>query len=556
MICNGNFNKFITILSEEENTIAISQKAFSLVAEEYRIAQIEVFFSVGGTFFTPRGVAEHHILYQDGDFITGEADYTKIFHTGENGTAIFHLYRKEKDWSEEEKRELDTIIKIFFIHIGRYRLIYQAQKNAMTDFMTELPNADGYMRYVKELFHRKELAKYNSYYLNLKSFGLMNRKFGQKETDEIIKRYAKILKDYTDNEEIIGRLGGDNFVALIRKERTAEFLKLIAGVDTYGILAGEKIPIVVEAVAGVLEIEDSLEDYEPVISKCAVALNIARNVLKQPYVFATKELDNHVYMEKQLMMKFPQALEQGEFEVYYQPKVETDFYRIVGAEALVRWYHNGQAVNPENFIPVIERSGAICKLDFFVLEKVCKDINRWLQEGIEPVRISVNFSRKHLSNPGLANEILAVIDKYNVPIQYIEIEVTETVNEEEQGLLSKFVKELKQHQITTAIDDFGTGYSSLELLCSNSVDVLKIDKSFIDKEDLIESDEIVLTNIIRMAKELKMEVITEGVKNWKQVKFLHDIDCRLVQGFLFDSPLPEDEFKHKMQKKYYDVNIE
>jgi EAL domain-containing protein (putative c-di-GMP-specific phosphodiesterase class I) len=224
---------------------------------------------------------------------------------------------------------------------------------------------------------------------------------------------------------------------------------------------------------------------------------------------------------------------------------------LVGAEALVRWVRDGKVISPGEFIPVIEQDGSVCKLDFYMLEHVCRDIRSWLSMGIEPVRISVNFSRKHLSNPNLSEDIMRVIEKYDVPVRYIEIEVTETTDEEEQGMLGAFMRKMREYKIATAIDDFGTGYSSFNILRSFPIDVLKIDKSFIDDESLTENDGIVLSNIVKMAKELKMDVITEGVENWEQVKFLQDIQCNVVQGFLFDRPMPPMDFEKKLRGKRY-----
>jgi EAL domain-containing protein (putative c-di-GMP-specific phosphodiesterase class I) len=178
----------------------------------------------------------------------------------------------------------------------------------------------------------------------------------------------------------------------------------------------------------------------------------------------------------------------------------------------------------------------------------------WIEKGIEPVRVSVNFSRKHLDNPMLADEIIEIIDKYDVPRRYIEVEVTETMDEQEKGKLSVFMNRMRAANIMTAIDDFGTGYSSLEILRNYPIDVLKIDKSFIDDEEITENDSIVLSNIIKMAKELNMEVITEGVETWKQVEFLHKMECNLVQGFLFDKPMPVADFEDKIRMRRYDVS--
>jgi diguanylate cyclase (GGDEF)-like protein len=557
MICNEAFSRFIQLLSAEANTLAISQQAFALVGDSYHIAEVRFQFQVESTGFTPGGDQADGVLYRGAgyDRENAEPDYVKTFHTGENGVLQLLLVNQlpGREWNKQELEDLDAILEVFFLHMGRYRLTMQARKNALTDFLTGLPNADGYMRYAIGLFQQKKLAEYNAYYFNLKGFGLVNRRFGQKETDEILKRYARVLMQYTNGQEIIGRLGGDNFVALIRRERTEEFLKLLSGVTVYGEQSGEQIPVVIGAVAGVFEIEPDISDCEPLLSKSGEALNVAKNIAKKPYVFASRKIEKQMYEQKHIAAIFPEALKNNEFVVYYQPKVDTQSYTIAGAEALVRWNREGQIVKPGSFIPVLEKNGSICQLDFYMLEQVCRDILHWQEQGIAPVRISVNFSRRHLDNPRLAEDIIDVIQRYQVPIQYIEIEVTETVDEAEQDRLSEFIRKMREASIATAIDDFGTGYSSLDLLRSVPIDVLKIDKSFIDDEEITESDSIVLSNIIKMARQLRMEVITEGVETWRQVKFLQDMECNLMQGYLFDRPMPEAEFEEKMKQPRYDI---
>jgi diguanylate cyclase (GGDEF)-like protein len=555
MIGNNEFVQFISLLATEENTFQVSQAAFSVIGKMYHLCKVSYYYRVGDTAFTHGGAESSGILYQAEDSESTEAEIVREFYTGEQGLLRLFVFNQKgaEPFCEEEIQDLNSILEVVYFHLGRWRLIQQAQKNAMTDFITGMPNADGYIRYVVGLFMRQELIKYNAYYFNLKGFGLINRKFGQKETDKIIQRYAKVLNDFIDGEEVVGRLGGDNFVALIRKERTQEFLDLIAEVKTFGMQAEEKIPLVIKAITGVYEIDDTLVDCEPIISKPAMALNVAKNITRQPVVFATGEMDGRIHRQKQMIEKFPEALEKEEFVVYYQPKVETDSYHMVGAEALVRWVSDGEVIAPGEFVPVIEQEGSVCKLDFYMLEQVCKDLRMWIGKGIQPVRISVNFSRKHLSNPDLAEDILAVIQKYEIPTKYIEIEVTETIDEEEQGLFSKFMGRMNDYNIATSIDDFGTGYSSLNVLRSFPVDVLKIDKTFINEEPISENDEIILTNIVKMAKELHMDVLTEGVEHWKQVEFLHRIECNVVQGYLFDRPMPQVEFEKKLQMKQYDI---
>ena len=247
-----------------------------------------------------------------------------------------------------------------------------------------------------------------------------------------------------------------------------------------------------------------------------------------------------------------ESLYKGEFKAYYQPKVDTETYQIVGAEALARWEHEGRLVPPVEFVPVLEQNGMICMLDFYVLEQVCKDIRDWLQKGIEPVRVSVNLSRKHLANPNLAEDIMNVLNKYETESKYIEVELTETVDEAESAQLVDFMEKMKDKKVALSIDDFGTGYSSLNMLRSFPVDVLKLDRTFLNS--LEENDRIVLSNIIRMASELNMDVVAEGVENWQQMDYLKKMACKVVQGFLFDKPMPKEVFEEKLRTGKYEID--
>lgn len=555
MACIGAVRTFASELAGNENTYEIMPKAFAPVAKEYGIGRVAFHIEIKDSIYTPEGANHTQDLFRVEGDIEEEPFIQMDFVTGEKGNLTISMYtcKNHAELTEDEVADLKMVVEIIFFHLGRCRMIGMVKKNSLTDYMTGLPNTGGFLEYAGILEQKNELMKYNAYYFNLKGFGLINRRFGQQETDEIIKRYARMLTEFANGEECIGRLGGDNFVALIRKERTDAFLNLIAKVITYGSIQGKKVPVEIPAVAGVLQIDESLKESSRIISRCSVALNIAKNVAKVPYVFATKEINSKVYRQKQIAARFKEALGNREFVVYYQPKVETDSYSIVGAEALVRWFCEGEMISPGEFVPILEMDGTICELDFYMLEQVCKHIREWLEQDVEPVRVSVNFSRRNLSNPNLAKEINAVLEKYGVNSKYIEIEVTETMDEAEQGMLSHFMSEMQEYNISMAIDDFGTGYSSLNILRSFSVDVLKIDKSFIEEGIQTENDGVVLANIVRMAKELNMDVVTEGVETWGQVEFLHDIDCNVVQGFLFDRPMPRVDFENKIKMKKYDV---
>lgn len=551
MICNQNLEKLIHLLVAAEDPVDAMKEGFAELGKLYGIAGIRLDFAVGQTLFTKDGMQKHLFLYRSEGKMAEVCGFEKHFITGERGEALFSIFAdaEKKVFSEEEKRDLDLLVDLLFIHSGRWRLINLIKDMGLKDRLTGLPNAGGFLTYMDELLAKGELKAYNAYYFNLSRFSLVNKKFGSKETDQIIARYCKVLKQFLIEGECLGRLGGDNFVALIRKERTEEFLQLLSGVEVFGQLGGREVPVIVSAVAGVSEIDENIMAGGQAIDDCSTALNIAKHVGKKPYQFVTPELRMKSFRQKQIVSGFMEALKKREFSVYYQPKVHTENYSIVGAEALARWIQNGKVISPAEFIPVIEQTDMVCALDFYVLEQVCMDIRDWLSRGIQPIRVSVNFSRKHLSNKNLAKDIMSVLDKYATESKYIEVELTETVDEAESDLLVSFMEEMKGYHVSMSIDDFGTGYSSLNMLRSFPVDVLKLDKSFI--ENLEENDRIVLSNIINMATQLQMEVVAEGVETMQQLEYLRENNCRVVQGFLFDKPMPKEEFEHKINAGNY-----
>ena len=335
-------------------------------------------------------------------------------------------------------------------------------------------------------------------------------------------------------------------------EVTDAILKLTAGVNILAHMNGQEEMATLQAVAGCLDIDDDDMDSEGIIGRCSTALNVARYEKHVPWLFSTPEMHSKAIRQKQILSVFADALAAGEFKPYYQPKVNTKTRTLVGAEALVRWERHGAVIAPGEFIPVLETGDSICVLDFYIFEQVCKDLRRWIDEGIDPVRISTNFSRRNLADPEFSEKIRKILSKYNIPKAFIEVEVTETISEEENDRLSRFIREMHDSSIAMAIDDFGTGYSSLNLLRDFSADVLKLDKSFIDGHTGTKRDSVVVSNVAKMASELDMSVITEGVEKEEQVEFLKSVNIDLVQGYLFDKPLPKAAFEQRLKKKVYD----
>lgn len=250
---------------------------------------------------------------------------------------------------------------------------------------------------------------------------------------------------------------------------------------------------------------------------------------------------------RQVEDMFPQAIKNEEFLVYYQPKVLLNSYKLTGAEALCRWKHDGKLVPPGDFIPVLENSHLICELDFYMLDHVCRDIRGWLDTNKPVVKISVNLSRRNIGTPNLLEKIVAIIDKYKVPHELLEIELLESATELNDEDLEELVNGFRTNGVSIAVDDFGTGFSSLALIRNLPWDVIKIDRSLLpEKPDERSERYTMLKHLLSMLYDMGFKCVVEGVETAEQVRMLKDNHCYVAQGFYFDRPLPKEEFETRL----------
>ncbi|WP_024864572.1 putative bifunctional diguanylate cyclase/phosphodiesterase [Butyrivibrio sp. FCS014] len=552
MTFDRSFENFVQILSEEEVTPEISPSALADISKEFSLRSIVAIVSYKS--YSDKAGEPDTIIPLFGPVPNEEAS-TYMFKSNMSGDReiTYRVYLADnKKLTDEQYRSFSVIVDILSFHMERFLLVNVVKKSALTQYLTGLPNSGGFLAFVSSKFESGEIMNYDAFYFNIKSFGLISRRFGIGEGDEIMKRYARKLKEFFEKDEILAHFGGDNFTALVKKERTKKFLKYIAAVPVRGEKNGKEEEFTLSAVAGVYAIDESMKSPSQAISRSVMACNYAKNVANKPYVFVNKAMSTRIYRQKQIEDRYEEALANDEFRIYLQPKVNTESGRIVGAEALARWFCNGIVLYPTEFVPILEQEGMVASLDLYVLKKTCEYIREWLDNGIEPVQVSVNFSRRDLSYKDLARAISETIEEYRIDPKYIEIEVTETASEDERVMMTNFLAKLKDMKIATAIDDFGTGYSSLSTLRDFPVSVIKIDRSFINNDELNTNDEIVLKNIITMARELGIDVVTEGVERPDQTELLKNVGCNVVQGFLYDNPMPKKDFEKRLIKGVYE----
>ncbi len=419
------------------------------------------------------------------------------------------------------------------------------------DVRTGLFNEHGIIEKLNHLRSKKQTTRYAIVFFDIAKFSDINRKYGMKAGDVVLKEYPEKIGKQLNEDEFIGRQGSDHFIAVVRKENLKKIEEILSGTEleiVYGM--DKKALLNISSVAGIYEVTDPSTKGEDLLANAYTALLYAKTVSNKPVDYMTMELREKIDHERQYGTMLTDGLERGEFSAFYQPKVNLEDSRLCGAEALARWIHDGSVINPIEFVSVMEKNDSVCSLDFYILGVVCRDIKGWMDKGMDIPVISVNFSRRNLANNNLAKDINSVVESYEVPKELIEIEITETNDEFPLSVLRQFVNDLHELGFKVAVDDFGCGSASLSLLREADFDTLKIDKSFIDNS--FEKDLTILTHIINLAKAINMSLVAEGVENsWQQEK-LQELGVGIVQGYFFDEPVTKEEMEKRIRRKVYE----
>ncbi|HBG2494203.1 TPA: bifunctional diguanylate cyclase/phosphodiesterase, partial [Clostridioides difficile] len=426
------------------------------------------------------------------------------------------------------------------------------RKIAYTDPLTGADSIDKFKINSNKLFAKNNPEEYALFYIDVDKFKYINDMFGYDMGNDTLIHISNTIASELKEDEIFARVSADHFVLLIKYKTDDDIKTRLNNIyNKVQILSNPKInyyKLILDC--GIYKISKSDNDINTIMDRANTARKTIKGGHKNSFAFYDKEMHKKILKEKEIENSMVDALNNGEFIVYFQPKYSLSDYQIIGAEALVRWDNPQKGlIPPIEFIPVFERNGFIVNIDFYVFEEVCKKIREWMDEGQKVVPISVNLSRMHFVNSNFIEEFKLIVDKYKIPTRLIELELTETaVLDNIEGLLDT-MNNLKEKGFVISMDDFGTGYSSLNLLKELPVDILKLDRAFFTEKDESNNEKIVISNVIKMAKELKMKVISEGVETISQVEFLKQIGCDMVQGYLFSKPMPVKEFEKIAFKK-------
>ena len=460
-----------------------------------------------------------------------------------------------EDYTNAELTELDTLLRIITGFVSRKRILRMLENFGFYD-IDGYRNFRSFARYLDFANAENRLGGMVAFHIDLHNFTMVNQEVGRDNGDIVLKKYYDLLTEIIGDNGIITRLGGDKFIGVLNRSIKRQVFDLFSG-TTISINEASDQKIYISAATGVFMIPNPfmLKTYGDIMDKIMLAGMTAKRQTTGSIVVYDEKMKNAQSHVKKVQTEFREALKNEEFHVYYQPKVDIETKKLKGSEALCRWIKDRSIIPPNDFIPILEINTDICQLDFYMLDHVCKDIRRWLDEGKEVVRVSVNFSRKHLIDVNVLEKIISTIDKNNVPHEYIEIELTETTTDVLFSDLRRVVCGLQEQGIWTAVDDFGVGYSSLNLIRDIPWNVLKIDKSFVPKN--IEEEESIqnkmFKHVISLAHDLGLECVIEGVETLDQLEVLRKNNCNIAQGYFFDKPLPLEDYEKRLDERFYSM---
>lgn len=377
--------------------------------------------------------------------------------------------------------------------------------------------------------------------LDLNKFKMINDLYGYEEGNKIIYKMNELWEKEFRANECCGHRTADRFVVLLTYVNKDELEQRI---QDYRIRLQEatKGKYKLSLRVGIYQIEDVTDSFSTAYSRSMMAFAAAKDSGKRFMAFYQADMEEQLIWEKNVEDEFQEALRKHEFEVFYQAKINAETGEVSGAEALARWIRpDGTIVPPNRFIPVLENNGSIAELDQYMFKEVCLHQKAWLDEGKPIVPVSVNLSRIQLADSNFVDAYREILESVGLPPEYVGLEFTESAMFDNEEALRSIVDRLHALGVKVLIDDFGVGYSSMMSLKVIPVDILKVDKSFIDSIGDERGDKIVIS-IIEFALSLGMSVTAEGVENDNQYRFLRNHRCNDIQGYYFSRPVPAKEY--------------
>ena len=413
-----------------------------------------------------------------------------------------------------------------------------------TDQLTGLYNHQTMLEKTAKLVQENRTAKYCIVYLDINCFKVINELFNMETGDTILKTAGAYFKTVVGKRGLAARLSADKF-ALCVPEDSLDMELLIQGLDA--VMRSLAVYRSIMFYAGVFIVDNVYLSVNKMLDRAHLAMNTVKGNYNKRFAYYDEQLRTSLMEEQMLVRDMEGAMENNNFCIYLQPIYDTVAKKIVSAETLIRWHHPQKGLmSPGRFIHVFEKNGFVTRLDRFAWESACRFLSRQRDNGLTVIPVSVNVSRINMYDHNFVDYMQSLLIKYDLEPRMLRIEITESAYAENPAQLIRVMRKLKNAGFTVLMDDFGSGYSSLNLLKDIAVDVLKLDMKFIQDLEVSNRVAVIMKSVVKMARELGMDTVVEGVETEKQVKFLQEIGCNVIQGYYFAKPMSTDDCLEKI----------
>ena len=475
---------------------------------------------------------------------------------GEKPIAFLYVEASQPDslW-RDQRMLLPTISRVVSSAMEKLSSEARIQFMAYYDALTCLPNRQLFLDRAEQAIHlaRRNNTALGILFLDLDFFKSINDTMGHEGGDMLIQTVSRKLTETLRKSDTVARYAGDEFLVLINNivdaddiEKVAD--KVMAIFQQPMRIKGQEIFIT--ASAGISVFPADGEDANTLVKHADIAMYTAKEKGKNQYAFCSGNMKEMVQYRVNLSNSLYRALEKSELVVYYQPQIDLRTEKIIGLEALIRWFHpDCGMISPAEFIPLAEQTGLINSIGAWVLETACRQMAAWKADGLVSIRMAVNLSVVQLRNPNLVAQVSDILEKTGIDPAQVELEITESTTMREPDYIIRVLTELKALGISISIDDFGTEYSSLNRLKMLPVDKLKMDIQFVRGIDRSAKDQAIAVVIMNLAKNLEMKLVAEGVESSTQLSFLKSRMCDEVQGYYYYKPMPAAEVEAILRER-------
>ncbi|GAA0180055.1 hypothetical protein SH2C18_28150 [Clostridium sediminicola] len=459
------------------------------------------------------------------------------------------------EWTNFVFEKIFLVIGFLIITVGIHqelkdkRIALKRMSNiAYKDFLTKLPNR----RAINEKIEKgiEKATKYNKqmaiFLLDFDNFKYINDVYGHECGDRVLIYIANRLKKFGTENRFIGRLGGDEYLAIVEnvnsEEEVFEFAQDI--IEEFNMV--KKIDdnnfYISVSIGGAIFPQHG-ENRTSLLRKADIAMYNVKKEGKNGFQLYNKKSESISVMEMNMKAEIINAIKNNEFIVYYHPIVSVEKDSVKSAEALIRWKKSGKVISPGCFIPITEKYGLASLVDFYMLKHVCEEMNTWKSlHGVYPFdKVSINLSSKTMMEKDIINKIKNVINESGVPSDHFTFEITETSILQNYDNALKKILSIQEYGCSVSLDDFGTGFSSLNHLRSFPINSIKIDKTFIDGIGKNQKDEKLVQGLLSLADSLDIDIIAEGVETREQIEFLSKFGCKFIQGYYYYKPMEISE---------------